>query len=255
MKFFGLCQGLIDTHYPDVVIEDMYGEHFSKFYDTCITPDTDIALYLALVKEFGSNVLDLGCGTGRLTLPLLQAGVNVTAVDISNNMLSILREKTSEHDVKIINQDMCKFQTDIKHDLAILPISTIHIVEDKKSLFKNIYQNLRTGGAFVFCYNDYSGITKSQTFKPTILFNRKEQTFCILTEQVNLQEEAAYANIYLEQVNEEGETKRYVAASKKDIIKPGYLEEITNASGFRMIQSFSVKLENYDMVYKILLKM
>lgn len=55
----------------------------------------DEHLYLSYAMLTGGPVLELGCGTGRLLLPLLEAGYQVTGVDASGEMLQRAREKLS----------------------------------------------------------------------------------------------------------------------------------------------------------------
>ena len=49
-----------------------------------------------LEPRHGERILDLGCGTGDLTLMLAQAGYDVIGIDRSEEMLSVLREKADE---------------------------------------------------------------------------------------------------------------------------------------------------------------
>lgn len=49
-------------------------------------PD-ELARYRAAIESFGQPALDLGCGTGRLLVPLLHAGIDVDGVDVSRDML------------------------------------------------------------------------------------------------------------------------------------------------------------------------
>src|ERR1051325_6993430 len=53
----------------------------------------DIRYYVERALEKPESILELGCGTGRITLPLLRRGLSVTAVDISSGMLSAFQDK------------------------------------------------------------------------------------------------------------------------------------------------------------------
>lgn len=52
--------------------------------------------YLALAREMGGPALELGCGTGRFTIPLAQAGIDVTGLDLAAAMLDRAREKAGD---------------------------------------------------------------------------------------------------------------------------------------------------------------
>ena len=58
--------------------------------------DDDIDLYLNLALSTGDPILELGCGTGRLLLPLAEAGHRITGVDLSLPMLDRARSKVAE---------------------------------------------------------------------------------------------------------------------------------------------------------------
>ncbi|HEY0613767.1 MAG TPA: class I SAM-dependent methyltransferase [Candidatus Elarobacter sp.] len=55
----------------------------------------DVAFYVGRCAEAGGPVLELGCGTGRITLPLVRAGLSVTGIDLSGPMLQRLRAKAA----------------------------------------------------------------------------------------------------------------------------------------------------------------
>ena len=73
---------------PDTAIFD----RFARFYDDDYRAyDDDLGLILEMAEEADGPVLELGCGTGRVLLPLADAGVTVTGVDISTALLGVAR--------------------------------------------------------------------------------------------------------------------------------------------------------------------
>ena len=67
---------------------------FAKFYDAYVGDYAqDIPAYLSLAANCRSPIVEIGCGTGRVLLPLLREGHVVTGVDISDEMLQIARAK------------------------------------------------------------------------------------------------------------------------------------------------------------------
>ena len=57
--------------------------------------------YRQQVVRYGEPVLELACGSGRLTIPLANEGVNITGMDISEEMLHLAKLKSSKNGVKI----------------------------------------------------------------------------------------------------------------------------------------------------------
>ena len=88
---------------------------FAYFYDE-FNEDADYqALFRAVKEQLYSHgiqdgiVVDLGCGTGDLTLMLSQAGYDMIGVDLSEEMLAVLREKAAEleiPDLLLLNQNL-----------------------------------------------------------------------------------------------------------------------------------------------------
>lgn len=58
----------------------------------------DIPFYLEYAKNCGGEVLELGCGTGRILIPMAKAGITITGLDISGEMLKIARDKVMHLD-------------------------------------------------------------------------------------------------------------------------------------------------------------
>src|ERR1043165_9575832 len=67
--------------------------------------------YSGLAKAAGGPVLDVACGTGRILLPLLKAGVDIEGLDLFEGMLKRLREKASARGLtpKLHRSDMARF--------------------------------------------------------------------------------------------------------------------------------------------------
>ena len=68
----------------------------AEIYDLYVTADYDIPFFLSETAKVEGPVLELTAGTGRLSLPLVQAGVRLTCVDNSQGMLDVLSRKFKE---------------------------------------------------------------------------------------------------------------------------------------------------------------
>lgn len=85
------------------------------------------------------SVLDLGCGEGSITIPLSENVNKVTAIDSSNNMLKILKEKCEKKyisNVEIIKENLenVRLEQVGKHDIVLLSRSINGIYEIKETL-------------------------------------------------------------------------------------------------------------------------
>jgi len=137
----------------------------SKYYDLIYKERVDDAqLWFDLSEDFPGEILEIGCGTGRVSLPLLQAGKQLSGVDISELALSIVQEKVKEANVagsaKFYQADMRALNLSQKNfAFAFIPINTfMHNLNtaDQQNTLKAIATHLKIGGALaVDLYHPY----------------------------------------------------------------------------------------------------
>lgn len=117
----------------------------------------DVDFYKRRAK--GKSVLEYGAGTGRVTLPLARAGSSVMAVDVSEPMLDLLRErvaaeaKATQKRVVIKKGDMRTFATSRRFDLVIAGFHTLchlYSIDDIRTFLKQAYRHLAPGGHLEF---------------------------------------------------------------------------------------------------------
>ena len=111
----------------------------------------DIPFWLDLAKKYGDPILELGCGTGRVSLPLLHQGFNITGVDRDPKMLSLLKNEIDPQiKIDIFEQDFLSLSLSKKFPLIIMPCNTYSTLntEDRKSLLGVISNHLEDKGAF-----------------------------------------------------------------------------------------------------------
>lgn len=119
---------------------------------------------VGLMQEQGEdpiNILELGCGTGNITLQLLEKGYEVVGIDISEEMLEIAREKTQHFGDKIIllAQDITKLDFDVYEiDCVVMANDTFNYITDKnkiKKLLEYLHPRLKVGGQLIFDISSY----------------------------------------------------------------------------------------------------
>ena len=114
----------------------------------------DIPFYLSQVRKYGEPVLELACGTGRITIPLAEQGIQIAGLDISDSMLAQAKKKTTEKGLNIewIKSDFRDFNLDKKFNLIFLPFNTVAHLHDLKSIescFSCVKRHLTDQGRFI----------------------------------------------------------------------------------------------------------
>lgn len=132
----------------------------ANIYDGMNTNLADLQFYKRwLPKHKNSRILELCCGTGRLTLPIAQAGYAISGVDNTTSMLDAAKEKASKVglEVEFINADIRTLELPTKYDLIFIPFNSIHHLYKNEDLFKAfdvVKKHLTEGGLFLLdCFN------------------------------------------------------------------------------------------------------
>lgn len=132
----------------------------AEFYDidTRHMAYHDVEFYRQYARKTGGKVLELACGTGRVTIPLAEAGFEVWGIDLSFPMLSILKRKMKElggesaRRMHISQADMADFELRRKFDLIIVPFRAFQALtseERVRSSLNHIKNHLKDDGLFI----------------------------------------------------------------------------------------------------------
>jgi SAM-dependent methyltransferase len=132
-------------------------ERVAQLYDASV-PDWpgEIDFYRELAAQAhskGQSVLEVACGTGRVTLPLARDGVNVVGIDISAAMLDVARDKSAGMpNARWVAGDMRSFELGETFGLAILPghpFQSLLTPADQVACLECIKHHLVPGGVLV----------------------------------------------------------------------------------------------------------
>ena len=125
-----------------------------RHYDA-LKAQNDVAFYLAQAQATSGPVLEIGCGTGRVTIPLAAAGVDITGLDVSASMLEEAKRKAERQGLCInwIEADGRNFDLGRRFALIIMPFNTLQFFRDTAALgqlFHCVMRHLKDEGRFVF---------------------------------------------------------------------------------------------------------
>ena len=112
--------------------------------------------YLSIIKEqkYAGDVLDLGCGTGRLSVLLAENGYFVTATDLSTDMLDLGYHNALMADVRV-NYFVHDILDTVNRDYDIIVMSSdvinyMNTIENVKKAFENVSLAMNSESVFVF---------------------------------------------------------------------------------------------------------
>ncbi len=128
---------------------------FALVYDEAIDPSIR---FLSFVKKFArkknARVLDIGCGTGKYTIPLAWHGFQIKGVDSSKEMLAIAKKKATKAGLKVkfeCSKIEC-FKEKEKFDVVVSGDCLNHLLKEKNLLqaFSSVHHLLGKKGKFIF---------------------------------------------------------------------------------------------------------
>jgi len=127
---------------------------FADLYDAIVQFDEDIAFFTGAAARAGGNVLELMSGTGRVSIPLLEAGARLTCADASREMLSRLRAKRAARGGpdRLVLADARSLPFCGAFDLAFLAFHSFAELitdSDRKAALSSVHRALVRRGRFI----------------------------------------------------------------------------------------------------------
>jgi SAM-dependent methyltransferase len=134
----------------------------AKYYDDAYAAKKDLVdapFYLELARRIGGPVLKIACGTGRVLLPIARAGIAIDGVDVSANMLGVLKEHLAaqpaeiEERVTLFEGDMRTTRLGRKYALVTMPfrpMQHMYSVDDQVAALATAAWHLDEGGLVAF---------------------------------------------------------------------------------------------------------
>ncbi len=125
---------------------------FATEYDFAATLQNKHDFFTKNLSTSKGTALDIGCGSGILAFELAKYYENVVAVDLSEKMLDIARQKRAAPNIEYIQMDVSTLELDRQFDL-IVSATTFHHLKHLPTTFKSIKKLLNRHGKVVFLDN------------------------------------------------------------------------------------------------------
>ncbi len=223
---------------------------FAKVYDLFMdnVPYEEWSEYLAqLLKENGiadGLLLDLGCGTGKLTRLMEQKGYDMIGVDNSYEMLDIAREH-EDTSILYLLQDMREFELYGTVRAVYSACDSINYILEKDELrevFSLVNNYLAPGGLFIFDFNSsykYKELLAENTFAET----RDEGSF-IWENYYDEEEEINEYDLTLYIKEEEGSFARFQEVHYQRCYELSVIKELLEEAGLEFVAAYDAYTNN-----------
>lgn len=113
----------------------------------------DLPFWLGLAAAQGSPILELGCGSGRVLLPLTQAGYRLVGIDNDAGMLTLLKTQlpsTLHSEINLLRADVARIPLEGQFSLIVMPCNTLSTLtrEAQAETLSSVCALLSRGGLF-----------------------------------------------------------------------------------------------------------
>ncbi|MDI6857762.1 MAG: class I SAM-dependent methyltransferase [Dehalococcoidia bacterium] len=236
---------------PFDVIADYYDLDLDGFLG-------DLDLYENFARRADAPVLELGVGTGRLALPLAQAGFQVVGIDSSEAMLAIARRKAEEQrtaGLRLVKADMAGFSLDEKFGLAFCALGGfLHLPGQREQIetLRRVREHLLPDGVAVIDIP----VLEAQEWEPgaralVLEWTRRRPDGVLVSKYVSVEADPAKQTQHVTQIYEEwgeaGSLRRRIATFEMRYPQRFEMELILKEAGLEQISLYgSYDLDPFD---------
>lgn len=182
------------------------------------------------------DVLDLGCGSGNVTLPLSRRGYGMIGVDISEEMLSEAREKDENGEVLWLLQDMRSFELYGTVEATVCTLDGVnHLTSatDVKKCLALVHNYLVPNGIFVFDIN--SPYKFESVYGTNAYILEADGVFCAWQNTYNPKTRICRFDVTVFEENGDGTFERYDTVTKERMYTEDALKKMLKETGFTLL--------------------
>ncbi len=205
----------------------------------------DLDFYLEIAQLYGGEILELGSGTGRLTIPIARAGFSISGLELEVRLIEQAENKANNESLQIswIEGDMANFKLDKTYDLIFIAFNTFsHLLTriEIENCFKSVKKHLSVDGIFIIdtfnpllrvLIKDSSEIRKYTSFSDPYDYEK----VCEVCE-CNNYEIAAQIN-HLSYMFKIGK-KKFTKFAHCRMVFPQEMDSLIHYNGFKIIRKY-----------------
>lgn len=211
----------------------------------------DLPFYLEYAEKADGDVLDLAAGTGRVSIPLADAGHEVWALDLSDTMLEQLGERVKTLDgetqarIHPVKGDMTTFDLGRKFSLIIVPFRAFQALlteKDRQACLRSVYRHLDAKGRFIITYvkpmenmaKDWIDPTEHLSWEAIDPHTGNRVRKFLVRKDINLEKQWVYADEVYYTGSNDGTESRVVESSCIHYDYEDNIRQLLAGAGFKV---------------------
>jgi SAM-dependent methyltransferase len=252
-KLLGMATTVAELFAGKLPIHDLYGPEGAHLYHNFTLRDTaEIDELLDLSTGRGGSVLELACGSGRITLPFLRNGFRVVGLDSSPYMLGLLADRMREPDnqpyagqLSTVDGDMTAFALGRRFPLIVLGATAIWNLDEagRAALFARIGEHLTDDGRFLMTVLTFAGLADATApLENVTIFTSHDRTSPVLCTLIDYVEPGGLrcTNILSQRIVDGTVTNNAMYSAWSYLTPPAALAEEISRAGLRIVAQHEV---------------
>ncbi len=236
------------------LMKDVY---WSAYHYDLMHEDTkmDFELYLNMAKQFSGSILELACGTGRITLMLAKAGHEICGIDLLSDFIQAAERKRLEANLK----NASFYVKDIRHfdlrrifSFIFIPFNSfahVYTPEDAKSMFRCVKRHMDRDSRFLInIFNPRLDLLcrDSSERYPVASYLMPETGEKVVVTENNHYDRATQIN-HIKWYFKAGDRKEFIRELPMRIYYPAEIDYLLDANGFEIIEKWgNYQLEQFS---------
>lgn len=224
----------------------------AELYDAFVSTEFDVDFFASHAREHQGEILELMVGTGRLTIPIVQAGFQVTGVDFSAEMLAVLQNKLREQGLsaELHQADIRSFDLGKQYKQIWIPFHAfpeLILESDQAKALARIHEHLMDDGVFICTLHNPVVRAQSVDGQMRLVVNRELNTgdrlLVWLLQTRQPESDVVEVHEFFEEYNPQGimVSKRYSQLQFHLLSKLAF-EQLLEQTGFEVVAIYG----NYD---------
>ncbi len=223
------------TEYADPEIYDLENQDF----------EPDGLFFLEYARKLNGPVLELGCGTGRVTIPFAQNGMDITGLDVVPAMIERAKQKAGDLPIQWITADVRSYRLERSFRLIFETGSVFqHMLTraDQEAFLRRVGEHLEDGGRFIvsliFPRPELFTTVDAEKEWFTYPNNAGQEVRVSGTECYDPVQQVKLETAYRRWVDEKGQEHLQVAPLSLRYVFPQEMESLLHYNGFEVLERF-----------------
>jgi SAM-dependent methyltransferase len=224
---------------------EQYYNDTARFYEQFVTRP-DEPFFREMAKRYGSPILELASGIGRISLMLAEAGYEVVGVELTPRMMEIANRnlqklpESVQHRVTFLRGDITDFKLDQKFSLILIPSSFKFLLttDDQLACLECVRNHLQEDGGFILDFHLGEAFEEDGTYTYTHVESDGTTIKKMSKFSNDLNTQLRHWDVVIEVTHPNGEVEKTETQVVTALFMPRESDLLAKQAGFQVIEEY-----------------